>query len=105
MIQVMLYGNKGFDVSGHAGYAEVGHDIVCAAISVLSQSITEYLGVKMSRSFVIRDNTTGLTIIKNATLSIEDSILANGMFEMFKKAVIDIEKQYPDYVKVIEANA
>lgn len=26
----------GFDVSGHAGYAEAGNDIVCAAISALT---------------------------------------------------------------------
>lgn len=29
----------GFVVSGHSGYAKVGSDIVCSAISTLSQSI------------------------------------------------------------------
>lgn len=29
-----------YDISGHAHYAEFGNDIVCAAVSVLSQAIT-----------------------------------------------------------------
>jgi len=30
---------KGFVVSGHSGYSEAGSDIVCSAISSLSQSV------------------------------------------------------------------
>ena len=28
----------GFEISGHSGYAKSGHDIVCAAVSAVSQS-------------------------------------------------------------------
>lgn len=40
MIQITVYKNKkheyvGFDADGHAGFDESGHDIVCAAVSVL----------------------------------------------------------------------
>ena len=40
MIQITVYQNKkheyvGFDADGHAGFDESGHDIVCAAVSVL----------------------------------------------------------------------
>ena len=40
MIEVIIRKNKageytGFNVSGHAGYAEYGRDIVCAATSIL----------------------------------------------------------------------
>lgn len=40
MIQITIYKNSkdnyiGFKSSGHAGYADRGHDIVCAAVSVL----------------------------------------------------------------------
>ena len=27
-------------INGHAGYAPVGHDIVCSAISVLTETLT-----------------------------------------------------------------
>ena len=32
-------------VYGHSGYAESGHDIVCSAISVLTESLDRYLRV------------------------------------------------------------
>ncbi len=40
MVQITVYQNKkheyvGFDIDGHAGFDESGHDIVCAAVSVL----------------------------------------------------------------------
>ena len=40
MIRVTVYKTRrheyvGFDVSGHAGYAEAGSDIICAAVSAL----------------------------------------------------------------------
>ena len=40
MVQITILKNKqgdytGFTFKGHAGYAESGHDIVCAAVSVL----------------------------------------------------------------------
>ena len=41
MISVIIYVDssnqyKGFDVKGHAGYAENGFDIICSAVSVLT---------------------------------------------------------------------
>ncbi len=41
MVQITVYKNRkgeytGFETIGHAGYAEAGQDIVCAAISVLT---------------------------------------------------------------------
>jgi hypothetical protein len=40
MITVTIYKNshqyKGFAVKGHAGYAEEGYDIICAAVSALT---------------------------------------------------------------------
>ena len=43
MIRVTIYQNSeqrisGFAMQGHAGYAESGSDIVCAAASVLAQN-------------------------------------------------------------------
>ena len=43
MIKVTIYQSSegeilGFAIQGHAGYAESGSDIVCAAVSVLAQN-------------------------------------------------------------------
>ena len=47
MINITIYDN-GFEIEGHAGYAQKGSDIICAAVSALSQtcriSITELAG-------------------------------------------------------------
>ena len=39
-ITVFLKGGKpiGFDAHGHTGYAECGEDIVCAAVSAITQT-------------------------------------------------------------------
>lgn len=37
MIEVKVY-NNGFTITGHAGYDVMGKDIVCAAVSALSQT-------------------------------------------------------------------
>lgn len=37
MILIQMYDN-GFIIDGHAGYAEPGKDIVCAAVSAISQT-------------------------------------------------------------------
>ncbi|MHB1315032.1 MAG: ribosomal-processing cysteine protease Prp [Christensenellales bacterium] len=41
MIRILFFGSNargGFSVSGHSGFAEEGQDIVCAAVSALTQS-------------------------------------------------------------------
>ncbi len=43
MITVVIGGSedgriRGFEISGHSGYAENGKDIICAAISILGQT-------------------------------------------------------------------
>ncbi|NLP48353.1 MAG: ribosomal-processing cysteine protease Prp [Clostridiales bacterium] len=40
---------RGFEISGHAGFAPIGEDIVCAAVSsaayMLANTITEVMGI------------------------------------------------------------
>lgn len=57
MVKVSVYKNEnneyvGFTACGHAGYAESGEDVVCAAISILTintiNAIEEFTDVKSS---------------------------------------------------------
>jgi uncharacterized protein YsxB (DUF464 family) len=56
MIRVEVFETSGritrFSVSGHAGYAEAGEDIVCAAVSALTlnavNSCEKLLGIRLS---------------------------------------------------------
>lgn len=49
MIRFLLEHDKGgrllsFDASGHAGYGQKGHDIVCAAVTILIRTTVQALG-------------------------------------------------------------
>ena len=49
MFHVTVYENKkeeyvGFETEGHAGYAEAGQDIVCAAVSALAINTINSVG-------------------------------------------------------------
>ncbi len=45
MITFTIYNHNktivGFESKGHAGYAESGHDIICAAVSILTQNTVD----------------------------------------------------------------
>ena len=55
----------GFKATGHADYAEYGSDIVCAAISALTQGITQgILKVAKANAQVKTDEESGLFDLK-----------------------------------------
>ena len=62
-IQKQKGNTLGFVVSGHSGYAEQGSDIVCSAISALSQMVCVGLENVLNLNPIIKINT------KNAQLS------------------------------------
>ena len=86
----------GFSVSGHAGYADAGEDIVCAAVSsavqLTANGITEVLGLQA------RVRAEGDTV----SLRLDDS--ANGEAEAFLKALqlhlSVLSEDYPKNVKL-----
>ena len=51
MIEVKVY-NNGFTITGHAGYDVMGKDIVCAAVSALSQTCVISLEILIGQSWV-----------------------------------------------------
>lgn len=91
----------GFHVSGHAGYADHGSDIVCSAVSVLSMSIangiTEVLNIQ-PKIDINEDGMLKLSLRKNSKEEIDSSqVLLKTMLINMK----DLEKNYTDYIKVI----
>lgn len=93
---------NGFTCSGHAGYAEKGTDIVCAAISALTQSallaLEKLVGVDLKLK---ADSKTGFLDCswENLPQKTEQSELIIGMVAL---GLAEIQKQYPDHLKVDE---
>lgn len=89
----------GLTVDGHAGYAETGNDIICAAVSALAQGLIHSLDALIDDriSYQIKDGHIG---IKYKNLSEQGKLLIDSFFI----AVSDIQMTYGDrYVKISAA--
>lgn len=96
---------SGFRASGHAGYAEYGSDIVCAAISALTEStamgLTEVVGAKTR---ITTDEDKGLleAILEDGQ-SEEIMEKAQILLITLKKALTAIaeDRQFPGTIRII----
>lgn len=94
MIVIDRYKN-GLTIRGHAGYAEHGKDIVCAAISTLVQSLV-YSVVGLTEDKIQYDIKPGTVDIKHGNLSANAQLLIDSFFV----GVQMIADNYPDNVRV-----
>lgn len=89
---------KGFDISGHSGYDEIGKDIVCAAVSsaayMTANTIADVMGARVD---VIVEESMGHMrfLVHNKYLSDCGYILKG-----FKNHLIMLEEMYPENIKV-----
>jgi uncharacterized protein YsxB (DUF464 family) len=88
-------------VSGHAGLADKGNDIVCSSVSVLVQSFNRSLAVKgIEQNIASRDG---------FLQAVPDFELMNELEERFVLSALDmmiygllaVEKAYPGRVSII----
>lgn len=86
----------GITVSGHAGYAEPGKDIVCASITILTEtlidSLESFTGDKIEYSI-----SDGKVDMYYRNLSEAARLLVDSFFI----GVCAVAKDYPEYVKII----
>lgn len=95
MIQVTyneVNGEMILRAEGHAGYAEKGKDIVCAAVSVLMQTLAYSIGTCMM------DDGRGLSVQAHQSC---DNM---AKFELVTDGLILLEKQYPENVRYTNAH-
>ncbi len=100
MIRVkFLVGNRqlaGFEIRGHAGFADIGEDIVCASVSsaafMAANTITEIIGAKADAN---ADD--GAMILKvNEPCERTETVLKG-----LELHLSELSKQYPDNIKII----
>ena len=79
----------GFVVSGHSGYSEQGSDIVCSAISSLSQMVCVGLEnvLNLKPTIKINENNAYLSCMLPNNISEENFSKATVLFEAFEKSV------------------
>ncbi|ERT61986.1 MULTISPECIES: ribosomal-processing cysteine protease Prp [Megasphaera] len=105
MITVSLFRNgehrfSGFEASGHADYGEAGADIVCAAVSALTQTallgLLKYAGGRLSYS--VKD---GFVSVRLQAVTDETEVI----METLQLGLQEISRQYEKYVAVYSSEA
>lgn len=94
MIEIEIEKNS-ISVKGHAGFAEPGKDIVCAAVSTLFQAFIRSVE-KLTADVISAEIQPGNSLVRYAVLSPVSLILLNS----FIVGVEMIADEYPDYVRV-----
>ena len=91
-----------FSLNGHAGYAESGSDIVCAAVS----AITNMIIIGFEKLQIVPDfekNNDGyISFDIPSDLSKEQNSKIQYLLDCMTEEFMDIQKNYMKYVKVNE---
>ena len=92
----------GFSVSGHSGYAEVGQDIVCAAVSAVvtmaEATINDVCGAKAKVR--VKNDDARITLTLPASCDEEDTVQA--VLAGMMLTLMSLRDDYPDYIEVLE---
>lgn len=95
----------GFEMTGHAGYAEDGEDIVCAAVSVLAINTVNTLQKLLQVDIDLVEDQQNGGLLKVA-LTNED--LSDPEVQLILQSLVlglsDIEQSYPKYMKTNISN-
>ncbi len=106
MIRVTVYKTgrheyAGFDLSGHAGFADSGKDIVCAAVSALViNAINSIERYTEDRTSCITDEEDGRIVFRfSQTPSHDASLLLDSMILGLEQ--IEDSSEYEPYIDII----
>ena len=85
----------GIEISGHAGYAEAGKDIVCAGVTALTQSLIRSLE-GLTSDKIKYEISPGRADIHYGDLSEEGNLLVDSFFI----GICQIADEFPDHVRI-----
>ena len=82
-------------IHGHAGYAEIGKDIVCAGVTALTQTLIRSMQ-GLTRDKVEYEVSPGRADIQYGDLSEEGKLLVDSFFI----GICLIADEFPEYVRI-----
>ncbi len=93
---------KGFSVKGHAGYRPPGEDIICAAVSMLTQTILLGLNrfVGEGLDYRIVEDPVFLECSLPDNLTELQEVQCQAILETMVAGLKNLQKNYSGYVKV-----
>ncbi len=101
----------GFRETGHAGFAEEGEDIVCAALSAMTMLIVNTVEVAYATDveYTIDEDTTDITVKIPSILDESGDEMKRfaiaGLLQGYFIQLMDMLEDYYDYLSVEEADA
>lgn len=95
MIEVRIRPER-MEVSGHAGYAELGKDIVCAGVTTLTQTLIQSIE-ELTDDEIEYSISPGRVDINYGNLSEKSKTLVDSFFI----GVCLIADEFPEYVRVL----
>lgn len=98
MIVITGYDDLRITIEGHANYAPLGQDIVCASISTLVQVLIKCIE-EMTEDKIEYSIRPGMVDIKFRDLSEKAQLLVSSFFIGAQM----IAEQYPNNVKIVQA--
>ena len=102
MIQITLYSQgdeiTGFACTGHAGYAEYGSDIVCAAVSILTTTCVNALESVAGLKPTVKASSGNMKVTR-PTGSGRD---AQVIFQTLRQGLRDLQAEYSQYLLLNE---
>lgn len=97
MVEIRRH-NGGITIAGHAGYAPQGQDIVCAAISTLTQVFLVSVE-ELTADNIQYDLSAGNAVIRYGNLSERATVLLDSFF-LGAQMLAD---NYPQHVRLVQA--
>lgn len=100
MIRVTIHAESNlidsFKVEGHAGYAKEGYDVVCSAVSAITQTAVLGLKAVLNRKidYLAKEGFLSCKLVPDS----DTQIILVTMLEGLK----DIKRQYPRYLNIKE---
>ena len=89
----------GFDMTGHAGSAPYGQDLVCAAVSFLATTCVNALEtVAMVKPGVTQTDGRLTAVLETGALNHDADVIIS----VFRQGARDLQAAYPDNVRLIE---
>lgn len=85
----------GVTVSGHAGYAETGKDIVCAGVTALTQTLIKSIA-DLTEDKIKYEVSLGRADIYYGDLSEAGKLLIDSFFI----GICHIADEFPDYIRI-----
>ena len=95
MIEVRIRPER-IEISGHAGYAEPGKDIVCAGVTALTQTLIQSIDDLTDNEIEYRIS-PGKVEVEYRNLSEKSKTLVDSFFI----GVSMIADEFPEYVRVV----